>query len=169
MMNKNTTKYSFAAQTLILFAVTVLILMLLARLVGDGAKEISPLYQLGSKGLASVTLLQFLFSSAVITALKEFFYSDQFFKKLMTLWRTIFMLFGVLAVSVLFIIIFQWFPLNNWAAWAGFLIFFGGSCFTASIFMIIKTKLESKRYDELLSVYKEQHESDNKEGGDENE
>lgn len=159
----NNKKYGFVAQTLILFSVNILTLMLLAGLFGNGAKTISPLYQMGSKGLATSTMLQFLLSSVTIVALKSLFYSERFFKKLMTLWRTVLMLFGVLVMSVLFILIFHWFPLDNNLAWAGFLICFGGSCTLASLFMIIRTKLESKRYDELLSNYKDQH------GGDMNE
>jgi hypothetical protein len=161
-MTKNKSIFSFLAQTLILFAVTILLLMLLAYFVGDGAKELSPLYQMGSKGLASATMLQFLLSSAVINLLKDFFFSVKVFKKLMTLWRTVFMLFGALVVSVVFILLFHWFPLKDGFAWAAFFICFGGSCFFASLFMILKTKLESNHYDELLSNYKEQHEGDSK-------
>jgi hypothetical protein len=161
MCNKNNTKSSYVAQTLILFSVNILMLMLLAMLVGDGAKEVSPLYQMGSKGLATETMLQFLLSSALIIALKNFFFSEKIFKNLMALWRTVLILFSVFVMSVLFIIIFRWFPLDDYLAWAGFLICFGGSCTLASLFMIIKTKWESRRYNELLSVYKEQHEGDN--------
>jgi hypothetical protein len=160
MASKNNSKYGFVAQTLILFAVNILLLMLFAWFVGDGAKAISPLYQMGSEGLAITTMLQFLLSSAVITALKYFFFSDLFFKKLMALWRTILMMFSVLMVSILFIIIFHWFPLNYGYAWAAFLLCFGGSCTLTSLFMIVKTKLEGKRYDELLSDYKDQHGGD---------
>lgn len=160
MMNKRSSFFSFAAQSLILFAVTILLLMLLAYFVGDEAKEFSPLYQMGSKGLASVTILQFLLTSTVINAIKEFFFSDRVFKRLMALWRAVFMLFSVLVASVIFIIIFHWFPLNFGLAWISFLICFGGSCIFASIIMIIKTKMEGNRYDELLGKYKEQHKGD---------
>lgn len=160
MGHKNNSKYGFVAQTLILFAVNILMLMLLAHFVGDGARTISPLYRMGSGGLATATMLQFLLSSAVIIALKNFIYSERYFKKLMTLWRTVIMLFGVLVISILFILIFHWFPLDAGFAWAGFFICFGGSFIAASLFMIVKTKLESRRYDELLSDYKDQHGGD---------
>jgi predicted neutral ceramidase superfamily lipid hydrolase len=159
MVKKDNRGYGFIAQTLILFASSVLMMMLMAALFGDGAREISPLYQMGSKGLASTTILEFLLSSAIITALKELFFSEKIFKNLMTLWRTVLMLFSVLIVSILFIIVFKWFPLNFGLAWAGFLICFGGSCVAVSIFLIIKTRIESKRYEELLDDYKKQHEN----------
>lgn len=158
MVKKDNRGYGFITQTMVLFAISILMMLLLAALFGDGAKEISPLYQMGSKGLASTTILEFLLSSAIITALKELFFSEKIFKNLMTLWRTVLMLFSVLIVSIIFIIVFKWFPLNFGLAWAGFLICFGGSCAAVSIFLIIKTRIDSKRYEELLDDYKKQHE-----------
>lgn len=159
-MKKNNEKFGFVAQTLILFAVTVLLLMLLAAFFGDGAKEITPLFELGSEGLPTATMLQFLLNSVIVIALKEFYYSERLFKKLMVLWRTVLMLFSVLVESIILIMIFHWFPLDDGLAWAAFLICFGGSVLLSSSFMIIKTKLKSRQYDELLTIYKEQHEGD---------
>ncbi|NLC18943.1 MAG: hypothetical protein GX757_06920 [Clostridiales bacterium] len=154
---KNKEIFDFAAQTLILFAFTILILIFLASLFGEGAKELSPLFQLGSKGLASSTIMQFLLSSAIITALKKFFFSERIFKRMMTLWRTVFMLFSIFISSVIFIIIFNWFPLDYAMGWAGFIICFGGSCIIISAFLIIKNKIESRRYTALLDDYKRKH------------
>lgn len=157
-MSNNKSIFSFAAQVLTLFAVNILILMLLAAFVGDLAKGMSSIYQMGSKGLASETMLQFLLSSVIVIALKEFFYSERIFKKLVTLWRTVLMLLSVMLVSVLFIIIFRWFSLEDPYGWAGFFICYIGTCFLAILFMIVKTKLEGRKYKELLISYKEQHE-----------
>lgn len=153
----------FVTQTLILFAISILILIILAYLFGDMAQNTSPLYQMGSRGLASSTMLEFLFSSAIITALKNVFFSQLIFKKLMTLWRTVLMLFSILIASIIFIIIFEWFPLNYAMGWAGFLICFGGSCLVISVFLIIKTKIESRRYEALLDDYKKKYQLDSDE------
>lgn len=150
--------YDYLTQTLILFAYSVIIMMMLAAIFGDLARDISPLYKMGSKGLASSTMLEFLLSSAVIIALKEIFFSEQILKGLMTLWRTVLMLFSVLLVSIIFIASFKWFPLDFVQGWVGFLLCFGGSCLAISAFLIIKTKLEGKRFQELLNDYKKQHE-----------
>jgi len=153
----------FVTQTLILFAISILILIILAYLFGDMAQNTSPLYQMGSRGLASSTMLEFLLSSAIITALKNVFFSQLIFKKLMTLWRTVLMLFSILIASIIFIIIFEWFPLNYAMGWAGFLICFGGSCLVISVFLIIKTKIESRRYEALLDDYKKKYQLDSDE------
>jgi hypothetical protein len=160
MENKNNKKYNFLAQTLILYAVNILLLLIITYLFGDGAKEISPLYKLGSKGLPISTLLQFLLSSSILIAVKTIFYSERIFRRMMALWRIVLMLLSMLISMVIFIIIFDWFPMNNIHAWGGFLLCFGGGIVSGILYMILKTKWDSKRYDELLVSYKNQHGGD---------
>lgn len=150
----------FISQTLTLFAVNILMLLALAKAFGDGAKAMSSLYQYGSSGLATSTMLQFLLSSAIIIAFKDFYFSERIFKKLMALWRTIFMLFSIFVVNIVFIYLFDWFSFENAYAWVGFILCFAGGCVLGALVMIIKTKLESKQYGELLANYKYQQERD---------
>ncbi len=163
MNHKNPEKYNFIAQVMILFAVDVIFLMMIASIFGEGAKEVSKLYALGSKGLSISTLSQFLLSSVVIIFFKTLFYSDRIIKNMMALWRTILMLFCILSSIIAFIIVFDWFKLNNVEAWIGFIISFVLGFFGSMSFMIIKTRMDSKKYDELLLNYKNEH------GGAENE
>lgn len=158
MDNKQSSIFIFISQTLMLFAVNILTLLALAALFGEGARGMSSIYQFGSKGLATSTILQFLLSSASIITLKNIYFSERLFRKIMALWRTVSLLFSILAIHILFIQIFHWFTPDNGYAWAGFFICFGGGCFFGSIFMIIKTKLESRQYDELLTHYKNNQE-----------
>jgi len=158
MERKNNSIFQFFSQTLILFAVIILVLALFASLFGEGAKALSTLYQLGSKGLATSTMLQILLSSASAIFLKNFFYSEKLFRKLMSLWRTVLLLLSVFIINIVYILIFDWFTFDNYYAWAGFLICFGGGCFLSILFMIIKSKLESRQYDALLSNYKNKRE-----------
>lgn len=159
-MDQKNTLIRYISQTLTLFGVNILILLTLAKVFGDKAKSVSSLYQFGSSGLATSTILQFLLSSAILIALKDFFFSERIFKKMMTLWRTIFMLFSVFFVHVLLIYIFGWFSFENTYGWIGFILCFFGSCTLGALAMILKTKLESKQYDELLDNYKYQQRRD---------
>lgn len=161
MEYKNQKKYSFLSKVLILFAVDILLLMLLASILGDEARKISPVYQLGSKGLAISTMLQFLLSAFLIVLFQQFYFSERIFKSMMTLWRTILLFFSVLAASVVLILVFDWFPLNDFLAWATFLILFGGGFVIGTASMIIKTRLDNKKYNELLHIYKEEHREEN--------
>jgi hypothetical protein len=157
MDHQNLSKISFFSQVLILFSVNILFLCLTASVVGDDAGEISSMYQFGSKGLAITTILEFLLSSFVVISLKTLFFSDKLFKCMLTLWRTVLLLFSILVFMVLFIILFDWFPINSLYSWTGFFICFGGGFIISSAFMIIKTKMENSKYEEQLSHYKNQH------------
>lgn len=161
MEQKLKRRYNFFAQVLILFAVDVLFLIVIASLFGDGASKISSMYQFGSKGLAITTLLQFLLSSFIIILLKTLLFSEKLLKNMMTVWRAILLLLSILVSIILLIIIFDWFSLDNAYAWAGFFTFFGIGFLVSTLFMIIRTKLESRKYDELLSYYKNQHGGEN--------
>lgn len=160
-MENNRNKYNFITQVLILFAFDVLFLLMVAAIAGNKAKEVSTMFQLGSKGLALSTLLQFLLNAIIAISLKTIFFSDKLIKNMMALWRSVFLLASVLASTILFIIIFHWFQISNLFAWISFIICFAG-CFTlCSLYMIIKNKLDNRKYNKLLSSYKDQHERSN--------
>ncbi len=55
---------------------------------------------------------------------------------------------------MIFIICFNWFTLDFVPAWIGFFISFGGFFIISTLIMVVKTKHENKKYDELLKSYK---------------
>ncbi|WP_395019007.1 hypothetical protein [Robinsoniella peoriensis] len=81
--------------------------------------------------------------------------SAKIFQNVMMLWRTVIMVVLSVLVILIFVICFGWFPLDFWPAWVGFFISFGLCFLGSTILMVIKTKLEQKKYDRLLKVYKE--------------
>ncbi len=160
MEHKQNSFFQFISWTFILFAADILMMMIIAALFGEEAKNMSTMFQFGSKGLASTTMLQFLLSACVSVLLKDFFFNENILKNMMALWRTIFMLLSILFIHIVFILLFGWFHYDNMLAWVSFFICFGGSFLICTFVMILKTKLESKRYDELLNFYKEQRKGD---------
>lgn len=163
MEYKQNSFFQFISWTFILFAADILMMIIIAALFGEQAKNMSTMFQFGSKGLASTTMLQFLLSACVSVLLKDFFFSEHIIKNMMALWRTIFMLLSILFFHIILILLFGWFHYDNMIAWASFFICFGGCFLLCSLVMILKTKLESNRYDELLNIYKEQREDDENE------
>lgn len=161
MENKNNIILTFLNRTLVLFALDILMLMLFAHFVGDDAKSLSTMYQVGSIGLASSTMLQFLLSAATVSVLQLFFYSERIFKKLMTIWRATFMLICILVTHIFYIIGFGWFSFRAYYAWFAFIFCLITGFFLGILFAFIKTKIENRQYDELLTRYKEQHEGEN--------
>lgn len=161
MENRNNIIFTFLNRTFVLFALDVLILMIFAHFVGDDAKTLSTLYQLGSKGLASSTMLQFLLSAATVSVLQLFLYSERIFKKRMALWRAAFLLLGILITHIIYILGFGWFSFQEYYAWLAFIICLIIGFILGLLFMVIKTKVENRQYNRLLARYKEQHEREN--------
>ncbi len=163
MEEKGNFIFRFLNQVMITFSMDVLILIFLTALIGDEAKSMSTIYQLGSKGLASATIVQFLLSSVTIVSMRNLFLSEKLFTKLNTLRRTLLMLLAILLTHILYIILFGWFPLDNYFAWISFLVLFTGGFALGLLIMLLKIKLDNRQYDKLLSQYKEMHEEEENE------
>ncbi len=158
--------YKFISQVLIIFSVTLLFITFNGIFAGESAREYSTMFSLGSKGIAFDTVLQVLLSSIIVSLINNIFFSEKLFKNMMTLWKSVLMIVTIIIVTVIFVICFEWFPINLIEAWVGFFVSFGGFFLVSTVIMVTKTKREAKKYDELLESYKKRH---NKEMGDINE
>jgi len=136
------------------FACSIMAVSLTGRLGGDSVLEASGLFALGNSGLSYQTIFQFLGLSAVMGTLITLLMSDRVLKKVMLLWKFVIMWFLLLASTTSFAIVFRWFPLNLWSAWASFIISVTLGFAIGSIVMIVAVKLENKKYDKLLNDYK---------------
>lgn len=155
-------KPKFINDIMVIFAIDILVIMLLTFLTGEEASSISTIFQLGSQGIALTTLLEFFLSAVVISIWRQVFFSEKIFKNMMTLWRTVWMVLCVIVSICGFIVICGWFPINSVAGWVSFVVTFL-ICFSASIgVMILKTKWQSRKYENLLEEFKsrkgEEHE-----------
>ena len=156
-MEKRFTIFDFLSEAFNIFSVTIVFVTIVAMTSGSSAESISSMYQYGYKAIPTFTILQFLFTSFILETLKIFWYSERVFKNLMILWRTIFMLLSIIASMTVCIICFKWFPIDDLAAWGGFFISFG-ICFLMSlIVMVLKTRLESKKFEEGFRSYQKNH------------
>ena len=136
----------FLEKLLITFAVIILVFIILAFFIGDGAKEKSSLFSLGNQGLSVSTLIQLFALSLAVCLLNVIFLTDTFLKNMVVVLR--YVLFFILTMAVLasFSIIFHWIP-NEIKYWLG--VF---ACFLVStIASIFVSKLISKREDEKLN------------------
>ena len=135
------------------FISSVMAIVLAGMLFVDSETVQGGLFRL-DEGLAFEGIIQIFLWSCVISGLTVVLASDIWFSKIMLLWRAAVLMFLAVAVSVGFAIVFRWFPLDAWGAWATFLVFFilgfGGGLATA----VAKTKMDDRRYNKLLSEYK---------------
>jgi len=161
MKMTNIWKTGLFARFFVIFAVSIIFVSVAGFFQGDSAKAYSTLYSLGKQGISYITLCQLLFSSFMISILNSIFFSEKLFGDMMVLMRAVWMLVCTIIVIIFCIFVFDWFPVDFVPGWLGFFLSFG-ICFIISTgVMVIKTRIESKKYEELLENYK------NKKTGDE--
>lgn len=125
--------------------------------------QLSELFALCGKGLTIKALAQILVMATIVSLLRYFWFSDRFFKNMMKLWRTTFMLGSALLTMFALAMIFRWFPPHVWQAWVGGLVGFTVSTLFSFLVMYIKTKLESNAYQKNFDEYVKNEEENNNE------
>ncbi len=155
-MDKNFSALKFLSQVFIIYGATTLLLNIFCILFGEMSKEISTIFSLGSAGVSVATSLQFLLAVTVITALRVVFMTDILIKSLPLAARIVAMSSAAFAVTVLFILIFDWFPADMPLAWIMFVACFAISCAVSTAISVIAEKHENRRLEEALKRCKEE-------------
>ena len=155
-MESRKTIFNYFEEVLCIFAITILILIGIAYITGDAVKDLSSMFQLGSKAIALSTMLQFFVMSVFITVLKFLLFSEHLLKNRSILLRTIIMIVCIVIITAIFANVFGWFPTNMWEPWAAFAISFGISFCTAIVLMVVRNNLENKKMQEGLEKLKQE-------------
>jgi len=155
-MEDRKTIFDYLGQILIVFAVTIISTAVFAKVAGDITKDISKMYQLGSRGLALETIVQFLGTSVIIIILKYFFMESRIALRIGLLIRVGLMLVSIVIMIAVFIWRFEWFPINAWEPWISFFIMFLLYFLASSGIMWLKANLENKKLDQALKKYREE-------------
>ncbi len=156
-MEERKTLFDYLAQIMTIFGVTIIILNILCKLFGEDAASYSSIFQLGDRGIAVSTMLQFLAVSVLITGIRYVFFTDRFIKKMSVALRTVGMLLIVVCVIFLFTYLFAWFPLDMWQAWVGFFVSFFVCFVFSTLFCVLKEKAENRALDEALKKMQVQY------------
>ncbi len=153
-MEERKTVIDYIEQVMKIFGFSIIMLNIFCILFGESAKEFSTIFALGKEGLRVVTMLQFLTLAVWITFCRFLFFTDIIIKNMRTVWRTICMIGAILVVMMIYIMVFQWFPKDEWLPWVMFLINFL-VCFAMSLaVMTFKEYSENKRMEEALGKMK---------------
>lgn len=159
-LEQNRGKVGFFNRFFMIFTVSILAFSVAGYLDGESGGTFTSLYRLGSAGLTYEAIAQLLFTSLMISVIVEIFFSERFFKDMMIITRTVWMLICITIGMVICIVMFDWFPVDMWQGWVGFFVSFG-LCFTVStLIMVLKTRAETKKYEKLLEHYKSSREDD---------
>lgn len=155
-MEKEKTIFDYLGQVLMIFGATMIILHIFSQLFGDGAKEVSTLFALGSEGLSTATALQFLLVSVLVVAYRFFFFTDRIIKNMSVAVRTGLMYVMIIFTIVIFNALFGWFPTDMWEAWLGFFVSFGVCSVVSTLTVLIKDKLENDKMQDALERLKQE-------------
>ena len=154
-MEKEKTIFDYISQVFVIFGATVLILNMFCLLFGKDAKEVSALFSLGNQGLSVATMLQFLAMSVFITVWRFLFFTDKVIKNLSLSLRTAGMFTAVVLTIIVFVLLFSWFPLDDWKAWLGFGVSFVISVGISLGLSTLKEKTEEEKMARALERLKE--------------
>jgi len=158
-MNQKKTFWDLLNHVFSLFGITVLCLILFVILFGEDAEGVSTIFQLGSKGIAITTLLQYFLMSVIISALRMLFFTDMFIKNASIAVRTVAMFASIILVIAVFAGIFGWFPVQMWQAWLAFFICFTVCAVISTVISVIKEKSENKKLQDALENFCEGEEA----------
>lgn len=153
-MRKKETVFDYMISIFMIYGFTILCICFFCALFGEEATDYSTLFALGGKGLTLETLLQFFLLSAIIATLKFVLFTDGLLKNIPMVIRTIVMFGAVIAVIVVMVILFDWFPVTMWESWLGFFVCFFVCAVISTILSCVKEKHENKKLEEALRELK---------------
>jgi len=149
------------------FGIVVFVTSTVAFLVGEEAREEVGMMSLAGIGMAYVSILQLFLYTLLVTTIAYIF--SFMVKKMLIIWRFAIQLCLIIIFTILFAVLFRWFPINDSIAWISFLVSFT-VCMTISMLLVLlKLKLDNKKYQRQLYEYKinQKKEGENQNDSDE--
>jgi len=154
MMEKKKNVFDFVGSVFMIYGITITMLLFILVVIGDVNYGENLMFEMGSRGLTTKVLLQFLFLSFVNISLQYLCFSDRFIKEASNRFRTSLMLLSVLVIMAGFIQLFAWFPSGYLLPWVLYVSFFLLSYFVSILVISMKERLENKQMAEGLNRYK---------------
>lgn len=155
-MEERKTIFDYIGQVFMIFGFTMLILSVFCLLFGESAKGYSTMFALGKEGICVGTMLQFLLAAVFTVTLRWLFFTDVLIKNMAVFLRAVGMVLSELCVIIVLILLFGWFPVDQWLPWLMFFVSFG-ICFVVSVTVTaFKERLENRRMEEALERLRKQ-------------
>ena len=146
--------WTYFLNVMFAFGLTAAFLTIVVRLVGDEIKGETGLTMLGSDGIPTAFLLQFLIAVMIVMALRKLFLSDLCIKSMKPGLRVILFLVTSLITMTGFILVCDWFPPE------GLLVFIPGSVCAIILNAVRMFRCEgakNKALADALEQYKSTH------------
>lgn len=155
-MEEKKTIFDYAEQVFGIFGFSIVILNVFCRLFGEEAKDISSIFSMGKEGLSLAVMAQFFSAAVWIVLMRFLFFTDAIIKNMRIAARSVGMVVSVLIIMVVHIVIFDWFPVDNWLPWV---MSFGcfGICFVISLSLsMFRERAENRKMEDALNRLKQQ-------------
>lgn len=156
-MEREKTIFDYLAKVLATFGASIFALCILCPLVGESAREISPLYALGSEGITISILMQFLAISSLNVGWQVLFLTDKIIKNMSEAKRMIAMFAAIALTIIAFILVFDWFPATMWKPWVCFFVCYGICGGISTVTVMLKNKLENEKMQDALQRIKQEN------------
>ena len=78
---------------------------------------------------------------------------NYFLRKILFLYKNILRIIIIVFITIIYIVLFDWFPLNNILAWIGFIIAFGICLILSLSISLYITHKQDQEYQVLLKHY----------------
>ena len=153
-MEDNKTVFNYLGEIFTIYGVILAMIVILNLLVGDNAKGYSSFFEFGSRSLSTGTLIQLFFLSVFISAARNLFMTDKWIKNMPIIGRSACLFISVMILSVVFVILFKWIPLNDIFAWIGFTVSFVVSTLAGVLISKLKEKAENMKMEKALERFK---------------
>jgi len=139
------------------FAVALLTITFVSWIVGnskyvDEIREMGGIMELAGIGISYAAIGQLILFSALLTCVE--FILNKKLKRVLLMWHYVLRLTFIIVATVIFIIVFKWFPLDSGEAWISFIGAFFICLVGGTLFMVIKTKMDDRKYGKQLLEYK---------------
>ena len=144
-MERKKNIFDFLAQVLTIFGFMILVINLFCPIFGESAKGYSSIFSLGAQGISAATTAQYFALSILIAAARFLFFTDRVIRRMAIWLRTVCMLSTVLLVITAFILLFDWFPVDQWQPWGMFLLCFALSFLGSLSVMTLKERMENRQ------------------------
>lgn len=152
-MEDKKTFFDYMGQFFATYGIIVTIFMGFGEIVGKEACELSSLFSLGKQGLSLETLFQLFVFSAIITLAQITFLTDKWIRSMSLIFRNVCFFVCIVLVMISFVVLFNWFPINEIRAWFGFFASFMLCSLVGITISRWKEKVENKKMEKALSKF----------------
>lgn len=153
-MEDRKTIFNYIGQMFSIYGVMIVIFVVINLIIGDNAGSVSTLFSLGKTGLSTATLLELLLLTLIVTAAQSIFLTDVVIKNMALIVRNVLFFATILVAITVFASVFGWFPLNDPAAWIGFIVSFAVCAAVSAFLMRFEENAENKKMQEALNRLK---------------